>query len=512
MKKAAFLLVFICVLTACNKNFIEEVEPNDRFVEANSIDMEKPIKGYLNTDKDIDIYEIIVTEKKVISLELSPVKGVNHAIAIYKDVGGDRKIIKLIDDVRKSSAENMPNIAMESGRYYIKILHGDRDEKKGNEENPYTLTIKEGELLFEESEGNDDFEAATLLPSAEKYNGYFYPSFNKLNKEDSVEYDFYKIEIIDADSEPSLLDVTLSGVEGIDSIIKVFGPDKELIVETNSVGSGLGESLKDIGLRKSGTYYICVYADNYSANNNQMYSIQANIKPYDSSIEMEPNNTEKTKNILRDNIINGKIFPPGDQDYFIFKPEQNKNVHRLEVIPPDGIDIKADILDGNGKVVMTIDNKPENMTEVIPNYYSEGEFTFKIYSDSSQSNPDMNYAVSINSREKEPEEEVEPNDDVSSAYKVQKNIIKGYISSNNDKDCYLIQTKSRIRVKFAVSGIDGSKIKISVTDSLGYIVKTVDTDSKEVVEFQEMIDGKGYLIVESDGEVSSDPYFIEMGE
>lgn len=513
LKRIIFILFVLMLITACKKNYISEVEPNNSFVESTLIELDKDIRGYLENENDVDVYQLIVTEKKSVRIELSAVKGVNHAISIFRDESGKRVLVKEIDDARKSSSEIMTNIAMKNGRYYIKIHFGDRDQKKGNEKVQYNLKLISSELLFEEEEANDTYKTATDLPSGEKFSGYFYPAFNKKNTEnESREYDFFMIDPGLADNQYALLDVTLTGVEGVDSVLKIYDPFMNLIVESNVLGSGREENLKDIGLTRPGKYYIQIYSANYEVNPVSNYSIQANIKPYDPSVEMEPNNSTDKANKMVENIINGKIFPQGDEDWYSFSPQDGMNIFRVEVIPPSDIDIKIDVISLNGNTIYTIDNSGSGEKEYFPNIYSKDPFKIRVYSNSAEGNPDMTYAVSVNSRKIEPEEETEPNDERETASVVKKNVIKGYISKNQDVDYYSIKVNTRVKVKFAISGIDDREIEISVADSLGYIIKTITVNSKEVVEFEEMIDGKGFIIVKTNGNVSSDPYFIELGE
>ena len=224
------------------------------------------------------------------------------------------------------------------------------------------------------------------------------------------------------------------------------------------------------------------------------YSLEANVKFYDSSIEMEPNNKIVDANVIKDNVINGKIYPTGDIDYYKYLPKENDSICRLEIIPPVGIDIKFDILNLSGETIYKIDNSPIGEPEIFPNVYSKNPFILKVYSTPVSSDVDMNYALSINERQSELEEETEPNDTQKSSDQVKRNVIKGYVSYDGDKDYYAIETGKRVRVLFSVSGIDDNVIDVSITDSLGYVIKTVTVESKEVVEIQEMIDIKGLII------------------
>ena len=70
----------------------------------------------------------------------------------------------------------------------------------------------------------------------------------------------------------------------------------------------------------------------------------------------------------------------------------------------------------------------------------------------------------------------------------------------------------RVKKRFVLNGIKDSILKISITDPLGYIIKTIILEGNESKTFDEMIDRKGYLIVETQKENYKEPYFIVIGD
>ena len=77
---------------------------------------------------------------------------------------------------------------------------------------------------------------------------------------------------------------------------------------------------------------------------------------------------------------------------------------------------------------------------------------------------------------------------------------------------FYLEYPARVRCNFTVKGIKNSKLKISVTDPLGYIIKTVTVAGNQRKSFTEMIDLKGFLIVESEAENYDEPYSINIRE
>ncbi len=514
MKKYSIIII-ILVLFACKKSFIKEIEPNNSFDEAEIIELNKEVRGYLDSASDTDYYQIISSGDTVVAVDLSAVKGVNHAVEIYFDNGGQKKLVKLIDDVRKSSAEKMPNLFLESGRYYFKIMFGDRDAAEGSADSHYSFKLTSGEYISSEKEGNDNFANATAIEQGEIYGGFYYPAFDKLNKTagfESKEMDFYAVQVDCSAENPVLLDVKVSGVEGIDSVLNLFDPFQVLIETSNNNAAGQGENFSDIGLSKPGKYFIAVFSNNFEVNYDKKYDIQVLIKPFDVSSEMESNNDTARANVISGSVINGKIFPASDSDFFQYKPESSNSMHRIEIIPPVGMDIKFDIISSSAEVLFTVDNFKDGEKESFPNFYSDKDFYLKVYAAGSYADGEMNYSLSINESQKDATEEVEPNDVIAKANKVKTKILKGYISGNNDKDYFLVEPGTRVKVKFNVSGIEESLFDVSITDSLGYVIKTETISSTEVKLIEEMIDIKGYVVIESKGRTSNFPYYIEIGD
>ncbi|MCL1833305.1 MAG: hypothetical protein FWG49_02265, partial [Leptospirales bacterium] len=245
-KKSILLIIFVILFTSCNKIKIYETEPNNTFETANKIEIGREIAGYLDSENDIDNFLLDINEIQILRIDLSGVKGVNHAINIYKKEAGVFKLIKVIDDNRKSAPETFANLYASPGQYIFSIVHGDRDPKKGNNENPYILKITSRPYSNEEQEPNDTPHSANEIFFDLPITGYFSPGRNPLNKKDKdskdsagdmVETDWFKFNVSHGNT-PALIDVTLSGVHGIDSVISIFNSSLDEIVTVDNAGSG----------------------------------------------------------------------------------------------------------------------------------------------------------------------------------------------------------------------------------------------------------------------------------
>ena len=179
-KKSISLIVFFIFIISCKISTNTETEPNNTFANANKIDINKEITGYLENENDTDNFLLNVDQEQILKIALSGIKGVNHAVSIYRNENPGPVLIKVIDDNRKSSPETFANLYVEPGQYFFKIGHGSRDIKKGNIETPYKLHITSRSYLNEEKEPDDTIFSATEISDKSITIGYFSPAQNSM--------------------------------------------------------------------------------------------------------------------------------------------------------------------------------------------------------------------------------------------------------------------------------------------------------------------------------------------
>jgi hypothetical protein len=491
-----------------------EQEPNNSFSSATEIILNSKVEGYINKNDDQDFYRLEIIDPVILDINLSAVKGINHAMKIFYTIKGKPILIKVIDDLRKSSPERMCNLFCESGIYFISVLHGTKDIPRSNTEAPYILMVLSREAgNNEELEVNDSAATARSIQFDSAYSGYFSPSYNLLNENRENSYreeDWFYIDILLDEDKSILLDIDLTGVPEINSMIYFFDPQLHEISLSDSRGVGDGESLKGLGITKAGRYYVMITSRNFGSNNDIPYNLQIIKREYDYSIEMEPNDTPENANLIVDNRINGTIAPEGDVDFFLFRVSDNLSLHRIEIEPPPEINVKMRIYNAMNRKLYEIDNNKNDQREIIPNAFIEGNFYIEVYSDQRVYNQESTYSLSVSSMPYSVENEIEPNDSSERATRIKGDLIIGYTSRKNDVDYYYLEYAGRVRCNFNIRGIKNSRLKISVTDPLGYIIKTITLVGNQRKSFNEMIDMKGFIIVESASESYDEPYSIDI--
>jgi len=510
-KKSILLIVFFVFIISCKSSKNTETEPNNTFANANKIEINSVMTGYIESENDIDIFVLDVNEEQVLKVELSAIKGVNTAINIYRNENPKPQLIKVFDDNRKSAPETFANLYVQPGQYYFSITHGIRDIKKGNTETPYKLLITSRPFLNEEKEPNDNSSTATEITDKSITKGFFSPGQNSLNndtKNKMKEIDWYKFNINVIDGKPVLIDLGLTGVNGIDSVISILNSNMEEIITTDSGGTGEGEVISDFGIKESGTYYVQISSKNFLFNNEIPYELKLDLKLYDQNSELEPNNSFEKANFLNSNIINGKINGPDDIDFFYFVPPVKNKYYHVRCTGSEGLDIIMKVYDNNRRKLFDVNNSGISAPEIIPPFILKGPI-YIVISASAFSAGESKYALDIEPYNSNENIELEPNDSIASATVLNKKI-SGFINFKNDIDYYLIKYEERKKVKITIKGVKDGKIRISTTDQLGFIIKSKEVDSDEEISFSEIFDRKGYLLVESIIPNFENPYTITI--
>ncbi len=522
MKRKYSAYIFTCVIMtwlmifcACKKDVPVETEPNNTFSTANKISAGNPIEGYIQEVEDRDFYVLKLHENVHLDIQLSPVRGVNHAIRVWKDTINGPVMIKYIDDLRKSSPERMRGICAGPGILYLEICHGNRDVPRAEKEIPYRLLVIAEHLVDYECEPNDSRLAANPVSAGIGMEGFYSPSFNKLNEDtqhQSREEDWFTFSIDSTVSLPLLCDAEVTGVPGINCVLALFDGQGNELGMADSSPNNEGEMIRGAGLQEPGTYYIMVASADYQSNNEVPYMLSVNTREYDAGLEMEPNNTRANATLMMRQSISGTIFPDGDIDYYIYKSGTMADYFRISVAPPDAMDVSFTVEDERGKELFEVDNGSSGEKEIYPNAWCEGDIYVKVTGKRGQYSNDLPYSLAVFRVNIANLQDREPNDDKESAVTVQGDAISGFLSYRGDRDYYLLKYPVRSRKEFRISGIEGGSFTVSVTDPLGYIIKTVEVSGKTEHVFSEMVDKSGYIIVESVIENYDNPYLIQISE
>ncbi|HOP62974.1 MAG TPA: hypothetical protein PK906_06360 [Spirochaetota bacterium] len=498
VKKSILFVSALIMAVSCGKiQSNEEIEPNNTVSTATIVETGKEYTGFLDTENDIDNYLLKIPEDQVIRIELSGVKGINHAIQVRGIVDGSLRAIKTVDDNRKSSPEEIANLFLNPGDYIIVVTHGIRDVKKGNSENSYTLRITARSPFNEESEPNDLPEYGNIIGNGESIAGYFSPSRNMLNENSQWPYreeDWFSADIVAGDDAPVTVDLFLKGVGGVDSILSLYSPEmKELAVSDNTSAGG-AESITGFGIKSTGRYYILVTSKSFQYNHREPYELSMNLNLHDSGSELEPNNGFDNAGRITGNSVSGRINQPGDQDFFFYNENPGSNI-RIRLQNDPGLDGVVTVF-GSGRVkLLEANNSGSGNDEIIP-AFSVKDGVFIRVSSVQPSVSEMPYRLIVEQIIIDGKHEKEPNNSIKEANTL-KDEISGFTSSKNDRDYFLIKPEARARYRINASAPKNGTVRLSTTDQMGYIIKTKTLSNGETISINELFDKKGYLIIET---------------
>jgi len=231
----------------------EEKEPNNTEEAANIIKINETIKGYTAPRGDIDYYNIDFSGNKIYDFNIE-IESFSNIDINFTIIDKKNSISKYIHRYSYGGTEFFNYLDSSKGDYYIRITG---DENSSVKIEPiYFVSVKEVKNLpntykearnlpntYYEREFNDTFSSATELISGSEMFGYFYPD---------NDVDFYKFELY---KKSISVNISLSKIKGVDSIIELLDKDDILIKKENSNGVDYGESMV-INELNSGLYYV----------------------------------------------------------------------------------------------------------------------------------------------------------------------------------------------------------------------------------------------------------------
>jgi hypothetical protein len=343
--------------------------------------------------------------------------------------------------------------------------------------------------------------------------GYFSPAFSKSEKDAEKlmpEEDWFSFDVQLPAGQLKLLDIDISPVEEVDSEIRLFSPAMKEIAAANGFGVGKGESLHGIGMSEGGRYYVVVSSVNFSSNCQKPYTLSVASRAFDFRTEMEPNDGMDSAQIVQAEEISGSFISRDDRDWYVIKKGEGVHISRVELLPAAGVDVAMNIYDASKKKIFEINAAAASVREIVPNVGYSDDLFLEIFSRALSPAPMPHYKLIVSTRPHAGGFEIEPNDSKQSATHVSGDTVTGYTSKKGDVDYYFLEFSSRVRKQFTVSAVSGSKLKVSVTDPLGHIIRTVSVEGGREKKFYEIIDAKSFLIVKSLAEQYNEPYAIRM--
>jgi hypothetical protein len=517
MRITKYIILLICSITilfSCRKDNVFEKEPNNDYEHATAIDIDKPMKGKLSTASDIDYYFIDVVEPSTFDITVGSVKGLNIAFKICKrDQNGEIKVLKIIDDNRKSSPERMCNAWFDAGRYFLVVCFGEKDQIKGNDEDYYEIKITvHSQDEYTEKEPNDDQKNATELILDKKYMGYLCPSLLRstdTGKVLSKEEDWYYFVAEFNEGEKTVCDINVSISKGIPVKVSIRNEKLDLIAENDSSNVDNEIKLTDISVRQKGKYYVTVSSMKLDSDCDSPYYIVAGLHAYEYSGELEPNNNLNDANVITDDTIKGFLFPSNDHDFFKIDIKGDVMLSAVGEYP-EGISAGIRIYDEDG--TMLYDEKSsgaESSISIMPFFANKVKY-LETYIQKGNGDKANEYHIKLMKEEYTNKFEKENNDSKKTAQHIIAGSYEGYINRAGDKDWYLYKYSDNKIVRVTLKWGNNSAGRLSITDNKGYIIKTEKVLPGKEVTIAEMIEDRAYILIEAEKYKNGSHYYFSV--
>ncbi|MBI5631752.1 MAG: hypothetical protein HY921_12815 [Elusimicrobia bacterium] len=293
-----------------------EREPNDSPQTASVLELPGVTKGHffpsknlLAPDKDFeeeDWFQIDIPQSGLFLLNLvvSEVSQIDPSVEIY-----DSNSYK----VRESDAgglgegESLRHFGVRGpAAYYLRLR-----SKRRNASQPNTSYEILSELVpyqgRTEFEPNDQRTDATPL-EVESISGVL---------SSAQDADWYKLSV--QDDLKQILRANLSGVEGLDLVLRFYDSFGNELLSVDNMGMGQAEVLTGVGVGRGDWYFSVSEKSGRKANPGQSYSLGWSRIPFPAGLEYEINDSSGSAQPIKiGESVDGYLAPKGDADWYTF--------------------------------------------------------------------------------------------------------------------------------------------------------------------------------------------------
>ncbi|MBI5202970.1 MAG: hypothetical protein HY925_15370 [Elusimicrobia bacterium] len=358
------LLSWLLLAAACGP--VKEREPNDDYTRAVPVKAGRSATGTLAGASDLDWYKVEAPRDGLLSVRLSGIREADWVLA-YR--GPDRTELKRVDETSIGGDEQLLDLFLTKGEHYVVVSN--KNEKASNPSQSYLL-----ELAFEpapgrEFEPNDRATSATELAPGGSLKGHYHPGTNPV-AEDLQEEDWFRIHVDTGGLR--LLNIDVSEVPKVDSVLEVFDSNGYKVREADAGGVGEAESLRNFGVRGPAEYKLRLRSKGRAGNAETPYQLVTEFLPYQGKLEFEPNDQRSEATPFEADSIGGTIAPAADADWYrLAAATETKVVVRAELTAAAGMDLVLQVMDDVGNPLATVDNMGKDQPEVLTGFGARSE-------------------------------------------------------------------------------------------------------------------------------------------
>jgi hypothetical protein len=489
---------------------LEEIEPNDLLANAQRLELSAAIPVTVNAHlvaplgaraKDVDLFRVVVAAPAVVvegpdggppnlhqllGIAVSPEPRLAVAVDALDDQG---RILVTAAGSPPGEPELIPNLSVIPGTYFIRVRPvgqpeaGPGPRKRGGPTttppmeatsatspgaagpaagapgtSAYRLAVRlEPEDPGDEVEPNGRSALANEVAAGGDVAGYLGWRHDE---------DWFRIPLSGL-PEGSVLSIDLDPVEGVAASVSVFDSVEQKMTEQK----GRKEervAIRNVRLPSSDPCVYVVVKAEQGRNPDARYTLHLRSEEARADSELEPNDDVAHAVPLTDGTFLGYLGP-GDVDVYRYSAPLPVELS-FEVVPPDHVDLKVDLLREDGTSLARIDSGRRREAERLPNVYVGGSVLLRLSGGKGDGNVDEPYRITASSRPVEPGAEREPNGTAAQATLLEPGLVgTGLIFPRGDTDYWRSSAVAAPGQQLAISvkGISGMTLDVRLIGASG---------------------------------------------
>ncbi len=455
------LIAGAALFSACGPS--KEAEPNDSYQQASALKAGGTATGTIGNAKDQDWYRLDAEVPGAVAVKIGGIKDVDFVLSFFDK---DRRELKRVDETTVGGDEQLLDLGLLPGVQYLVVSNN--NGKANNPGQAYELLTKLDAAAGREREPNDTALTAQTVEAGGLAKGHYWPAKQLLSEEpEAAEEDWYSIEV--AKTGLFLLNIDVSEVPKVDSILEVYDTNGYKLKELDAGGIGEGESLRSFGVRGPGKFSLRLRSKYKNAGNPDVpYDLLTELLPYQGATEFEPNDQRADATPLSLDSISGTIAPAGDQDWYKVTVDSGaRQLLRAELSGLAGMDLTLSLRDALGNELSFIDNMGKEQPEIMTGWGLTGGDYHLVVSEKSGKKADsrQSYALGRKLIPHQPGLEWEPNNSSGTVQSLKVgDSVDGYFAPKGDEDWYEFNLYQKGVVVIELTGVINAAPALTLFD------------------------------------------------
>lgn len=465
----------LCILTALLCSFIQACRAPARqlnsedIIQGKTVELEHDqiLKGVLPQGQTRIVVRLTVAEPQMVRAELAGVEGSDLRLAIFQN--SDVPLV-VVDDRPEGLGEELPPVLVAAGEARIEI------SAEATKPGPLNFFFRRFRAPADiEREPNQTTAIATPMPSLHA-SGFYGPDKNIAGKDFMQERDCF------AHTPPvgaaAFMNAKLTGVDGIQSALFVYGADGSTVLATKTGIAGKVLQIPAIRISNLEKVYLCVTGTRTSETvSRDYYDLLLEYVSTQNRREVEPNDTAANATDVSQGVMSGSLSDSRDFDYFSYQNQREYPVLVRAALEGEQVAaMRLVLMQRDGNVTKFESSAPKS--EIIENARLESGETLVVAVQAKRTAKKLfkaaaPYELKISESQFSDENEAEPNGTVQRADSLIDATYKwGFINPPQDIDYYRLQLDETLRRQLRVESKLTCKLSLEHLRG-GKIVKVV---------------------------------------